>query len=44
MVEAYAQEAKLAQSLGFDMCFMHMAYRLMFPGRFLSPLVQQAHR
>ena len=38
MVEAYAEEAKLAQSLGFDMCFMHMAYRLMFPGRFLSPL------
>lgn len=38
MVDAYAQEAKLAQSLGFDMCFMHMAYRLMFPGRFLSPL------
>lgn len=41
MVEAYAQEAKLAQSLGFDMCFMHMAYRLMFPGRFLSPLSNQ---
>ena len=38
MVEAYAEEAKLAKSLGFDMCFMHMAYRLMFPGRFLSPL------
>lgn len=38
MVEAYAAEAKLAKSLGFDMCFMHMAYRLMFPGRFLSPL------
>lgn len=38
MVDAYAEEAKLAQSLGFDMCFMHMAYRLMFPGRFLSPL------
>ena len=38
MVEEYAKEAKLAQSLGFDMCFMHMAYRLMFPGRFLSPL------
>ncbi len=38
MAEAYAAEAKLAQSLGFDMCFMHMAYRLMFPGRFLSPL------
>lgn len=41
MVEAYAQEAKLAQSLGFDMCFMHMAYRLMFPGRFLSPLTNK---
>lgn len=38
MAEAYAAEARLAQSLGFDMCFMHMAYRLMFPGRFLSPL------
>lgn len=38
MVEAYAEEAKLAKSLGFDMCFMHMAYRMMFPGRFLSPL------
>ncbi|MCR5784343.1 MAG: FAD-dependent oxidoreductase [Eubacterium sp.] len=38
MVEAYAEEAKLAKSLGFDMCFMHMAYRLMFPGRFLSPI------
>ncbi|MGI5972026.1 MAG: FAD-dependent oxidoreductase, partial [Oscillospiraceae bacterium] len=38
MVENYAQEAKLAQSLGFDMCFMHMAYRFMFPGRFLSPI------
>ena len=38
MAEEYAKEAVLAQSLGFDMCFMHMAYRLMFPGRFLSPL------
>lgn len=38
MVEQYAAEARLAQSLGFDGCFMHMAYRLMFPGRFLSPL------
>ncbi|MBP1736376.1 MAG: FAD-dependent oxidoreductase [Oscillospiraceae bacterium] len=41
MVESYAREAKLAQSLGFDMCFMHMAYRLMFPGRFLSPLTNR---
>lgn len=38
MVEKYVEEAKLAQGLGFDGCFMHMAYRLMFPGRFLSPL------
>lgn len=38
MVEAYAKEAKLAKNLGFDMCYMHMAYRMMFPGRFLSPL------
>jgi thioredoxin reductase len=41
MVEKYAEEAKLAKSLGFDGCFMHMAYRLMFPGRFLSPLSNQ---
>ena len=38
VVEQYVEEAKLAKSLGFDMCFMHMAYRFMFPGRFLSPL------
>lgn len=38
VAEAYAEEAALAQSIGFDMCFMHMAYRLMFPGRFLSPI------
>jgi 2,4-dienoyl-CoA reductase-like NADH-dependent reductase (Old Yellow Enzyme family)/thioredoxin reductase len=33
----YAKEAKIAKSLGFGMCFMHMSYRLMLPGRFLSP-------
>ena len=38
MIEAYGEEARLAKSLGFDMCYIHMAYRLMFPGRFLSPL------
>ncbi len=38
MVEEYGKEAKLARNLGFDMCYIHMAYRLMFPGRFLSPL------
>lgn len=35
--DEYAKEAKLAKSLGFGMCFMHMSYRLMLPGRFLSP-------
>lgn len=35
--DEYAREAKIAHSLGFGMCFMHMAYRLMLPGRFLSP-------
>lgn len=39
MVEAYAQEAKLAQSLGFDMCFMHMAYPAHVPWPFSLPLV-----
>lgn len=38
MIEAYGEEARLAKDLGFDMCYIHMAYRLMFPGRFLSPL------
>lgn len=38
MVEEYGKEALLAKNLGFDMCYLHMAYRLMFPGRFLSPL------
>lgn len=33
----YAREAKIAKGLGFGMCFMHMSYRLMLPGRFLSP-------
>lgn len=38
IVDAYAKEAAIGKSLGFDMCYIHMAYRLMFPGRFLSPL------
>lgn len=41
MIEAYGEEAKLAKSLGFDMCYLHMAYRMMFPGRFLSPLTNK---
>ena len=35
--DEYAAEAKIAKNLGFGMCFMHMSYRLMLPGRFLSP-------
>lgn len=38
IVEAYGKEAKLVRELGFDMCLLDMAYRFMFPGRFLSPL------
>ncbi|MGI5971283.1 MAG: FAD-dependent oxidoreductase, partial [Oscillospiraceae bacterium] len=37
IADSYAEHAYIARGLGFDMCFIHMAYRLMFPGRFLSP-------
>lgn len=37
IADAYAEHAYLAHGLGFDGCFIHMSYRLMFPGRFLSP-------
>ena len=33
----YAHEAATAKMLGFNGCYIHMAYRIMFPGRFLSP-------
>ncbi len=39
--EAYVQEALLIKECGYDGAFIHMAYRLMFPGRFLSPLTNQ---
>jgi 2,4-dienoyl-CoA reductase-like NADH-dependent reductase (Old Yellow Enzyme family)/thioredoxin reductase len=38
VADAYAEQALIGKGLGFDMCFMHMSYRLMFPGRFLSPI------
>lgn len=38
IIEAYGKEAKLARELGYDMCLLDMAYRFMFPARFLSPL------
>jgi 2,4-dienoyl-CoA reductase-like NADH-dependent reductase (Old Yellow Enzyme family)/thioredoxin reductase len=37
VADAYAEHVYIAKGLGFDGCFIHMAYRLMFPGRFLSP-------
>ncbi len=37
VAEAYAEHAYQGRRAGFDMCFIHMSYRLMFPGRFLSP-------
>ncbi len=37
VAEAYAEHAYQGKRAGFDMCFIHMAYRLMFPGRFISP-------
>ena len=37
IADAYADCAEQGKRAGFDMCFIHMSYRLMFPGRFLSP-------
>ena len=37
IADAYAECAYQGKRCGFDMGFVHMAYRLMFPGRFLSP-------
>lgn len=37
VADAYADCAEQGKRAGFDMCFIHMSYRLMFPGRFLSP-------
>lgn len=37
IADAYADCAWQGKRAGFDMGFIHMSYRLMFPGRFLSP-------
>lgn len=37
----YAAQAKLLQSLGYDMVAIHMAYRHQYPGRMLSPLLNR---
>lgn len=35
--DAYAEEAKIFKDLGYEGCYIHMAYNHMFPGRFFSP-------
>lgn len=41
IAEEYAAQAKLLQSLGYDMVAIHMAYRHQYPGRMLSPLLNR---
>ncbi len=38
VAEDFAYQASLMQFLGFDMVYLHMAYRFTILGRFLSPL------
>jgi len=37
VADMMAEHACIVQDCGFDMVYMHMAYRLMLLGRFLSP-------
>ena len=39
IADEFAFQAKILQSLGFDMVAMHMAYRHQYTGRMLSPLL-----
>ena len=41
MIQQYVEEAKLLKSFGVDMFFMHHAYRMFTPARFLSPLTNK---
>lgn len=41
MVEQYAQQAKLLKSFGVDMFFIHSAYLMFTPSRFLSALTNK---
>lgn len=38
VADKVAQRCKLYQSLDFDMCTLHMSYRLTLPAQFLSPI------
>ena len=37
-IDAYVEQAVIANKLGFDMCSVHFAYRSRFAGAFFSPL------
>lgn len=41
LVEQYAEQAKLLKSFGVDMFFLHNAYLMFTPARFLSPLTNK---
>lgn len=41
IADSYAIQAAIMQEVGFDLVFLHMAYRLTILGRFLSPLTNK---
>jgi 2,4-dienoyl-CoA reductase-like NADH-dependent reductase (Old Yellow Enzyme family)/NADPH-dependent 2,4-dienoyl-CoA reductase/sulfur reductase-like enzyme len=41
VADSYALQAALMKEVGFDMVFLHMAYRLTLLGRFLSPITNK---
>lgn len=41
MVDAYAEQARILKSVGFDMVFLHSSYRFFLPSRFLSSLTNK---
>ncbi len=41
MADEIAERCRFFQSLDFDMCSIHMSYRLTMPGQFLSPITNK---
>lgn len=41
VAEDFARQAEIMREVGFDMVYLHMAYRLTILGRFLSPLTNK---
>ena len=41
IADGYADQAAIAKQCGFDCIYVHMSYRLMIGGRFLSPLTNK---